>query len=108
VLWAVHNRATAVPVLRAEPSVAVDPRLPAAFYLACGYWPAGPRAVRADRLERLAAAARQAQRRRAPLATPAIASLIDGAPTDLEPVLVALGFSRPTDARAAAGGRRRP
>jgi ATP-dependent RNA helicase SUPV3L1/SUV3 len=37
-----------------EPSVPLDPALPGAFYLACGYQPAGRRAVRVDRLDRAA------------------------------------------------------
>ena len=44
------------------PSVPNDPRQPAAFYLACGYLPAGPRAVRLDRLERAAAVASRLSR----------------------------------------------
>jgi ATP-dependent RNA helicase SUPV3L1/SUV3 len=37
------------------PSVPLDAALPAAFYSACGYQPAGTRAVRVDRLDRVAA-----------------------------------------------------
>ena len=44
------------------PSVPNDARRPAAFYLACGYLPAGPRAVRLDRLERAAAVASRLSR----------------------------------------------
>ena len=44
------------------PSIADRSGIAAAAYVACGYQPAGPRAVRVDRLERLAAAARRAAR----------------------------------------------
>ena len=56
-LFAVQQGRPAVSGPDGEPSVPGDPRMPAAFYLACGYLPAGPRAVRLDRLERAAAVA---------------------------------------------------
>ena len=37
------------------PSAANDPSRHAGFFLACGYFPAGPRVIRLDRLERAAA-----------------------------------------------------
>jgi ATP-dependent RNA helicase SUPV3L1/SUV3 len=93
-LWSVHQRAGAVPVLRGEASLALDARLPAAFYAACGYVGAGPRAVRADRLERLAAALRKAAREGRALARSAAASMIGAPVGEVEAVATALGFTR--------------
>jgi ATP-dependent RNA helicase SUPV3L1/SUV3 len=44
------------------PSVPRDTRLPPAFDLACGYFPAGPRAVRLDRIEHAASIASRLSR----------------------------------------------
>ena len=93
-LWAVHQRAGAVPVLRGEASLALDVRLPAGFYAACGYVAAGPRAVRADRLERLAAALRKAAREGRPLSRSAAAAMIGAPVAEIEGVATALGFTR--------------
>ena len=93
-LWSVHRAAGSVPLLGGAPSVRTDPRVPAAFYLACGYIPAGPRAVRADRAERFAAEARRGNRegRAVPLAT--LAGVAGCPPEDVEGILAALGFVR--------------
>jgi ATP-dependent RNA helicase SUPV3L1/SUV3 len=56
-LFTVKRGGPAVPGPQGEPSVPVDRALPAAFYLACGYQPAGRRAVRVDRLDRAATVA---------------------------------------------------
>ncbi|PYQ54228.1 MAG: disulfide oxidoreductase [Acidobacteria bacterium] len=93
-LWAVHRQAGSTPLLGGAPSVRLDPRVPAAFYVACGYVPAGPRALRADRAERFAAAARRSQREGRPLAIPGLASLAGCPPEDVEGILAALGFAR--------------
>ncbi len=110
ILWAVHHHAGPVPSFRAAASVARDLRLPGAFYLACGYVPAGPRAVRADRLERFAAAARRAARHGRPPAA-GLGELIGATPPEVAGVLAALGLARDGAAagrhRAAAGSRRR-
>jgi ATP-dependent RNA helicase SUPV3L1/SUV3 len=45
-LWGVYRAAGSVPLLAGAPSVRSDPRVPQAFYVACGYMPAGPRALR--------------------------------------------------------------
>jgi ATP-dependent RNA helicase SUPV3L1/SUV3 len=84
--------------LRAEsgpdgaPSVPSDARRPAAFYLACGYLPAGPRAVRLDRLERAAALASRLSRS-GPFVPPRDLPPILGCPPDEVPaVLKAIGY----------------
>jgi ATP-dependent RNA helicase SUPV3L1/SUV3 len=53
-LFALRRGGPATPGPQGEPSVPLDPALPGAFYLACGYQPAGRRAVRVDRLDRAA------------------------------------------------------
>jgi ATP-dependent RNA helicase SUPV3L1/SUV3 len=93
-LWSVHRAAGSVPLLAGAPSVRSDPRVPAAFYVACGYLPAGPRAIRADRAERFAAEARRGNREGRPLALPQLASVAGCAVEEVEPILAALGFVR--------------
>ena len=74
------------------PSVPSDPRQPAAFYLACGYLPAGPRAVRLDRLERAAAVASRLSRA-APFVPPReLPSILGCRPDDVPAVLAAIGY----------------
>ncbi|HEX9188469.1 MAG TPA: helicase-related protein, partial [Vicinamibacteria bacterium] len=74
------------------PSVEIDPRLPAAFYLACGYLPAGPRAVRLDRLERAAAVVSRLSRT-GPFVPPRdLASILGCRPEDVPAVLTAIGY----------------
>ncbi|MGQ0662282.1 MAG: helicase-related protein [Pseudomonadota bacterium] len=114
-LWSVfRGRPTPVPPQR--PSFPADPSVPAEFHAACMYLPAGPLLVRADRLERLAAAARERARGGPFAATPELAALIGARPGDLAGVLAALGyrpvasgdgvaFVRRTGGRRAAGNR---
>ena len=74
------------------PSVPHDPALPAAFYAACGYQAAGPRAVRVDRLDRLAAAAARLSRE-GPFAVPGeLASLAGCPPSEVPAVLAGIGY----------------
>ena len=93
-LWATHHDFGDVPPTPAKgaASVLLDPALPAAFYLAIGYPPAGDRAVRADHLERLADAARRRARQGPFVATPDLARLVGCEPAELGPVLGALGY----------------
>ncbi len=74
------------------PSVPRDPRQPAAFYLACGYLPAGPRAVRLDRLERAAAIASRLSRA-GPFVPPRdLAPVLGCRLEDVPAVLAAIGY----------------
>ena len=74
------------------PSVPIDPRLPAAFYLACGYLPAGPHAVRLDRLERAAAVASRLSRD-GPFVPPRdLAPTLGCRPDEVPAVLTAIGY----------------
>jgi ATP-dependent RNA helicase SUPV3L1/SUV3 len=76
-------------------SLPVDPARSWGSYAAAGYRPAGPRAVRFESLERLAAACHAARGGgRDFLLDRAQAALIGCAPADLEPVLGALGYRR--------------
>jgi ATP-dependent RNA helicase SUPV3L1/SUV3 len=59
----------------------------------CGLLAAGPLFVRADRLERLAAAARRLARQGPFQATPDLAAAISAKPRDLAGVLAALGYT---------------
>ncbi|HSD26040.1 MAG TPA: helicase-related protein, partial [Vicinamibacteria bacterium] len=61
-LFAIREKRPAEAGPGGPPSVPRDPRQPAAFYLACGYLPAGPRAVRLDRMEQAAAVASRLSR----------------------------------------------
>ncbi|HEV7498522.1 MAG TPA: disulfide oxidoreductase, partial [Vicinamibacteria bacterium] len=93
-LWSVHRQAGSVPLLGGAPSVRLDARVPSAFYLACGYVPAGPRAVRADRAERFAAAARRGHREGRPLVLADLAAMAGCPPEDVVGILASLGFVR--------------
>ena len=90
------------------PSVPNDPRQPAAFYLACGYLPAGPRAVRLDRLERAAAVASRLSRE-GPFVPPReLPSILGCRPEDVPAVLTGHRLrreGRPLRATAAPGVR---
>ena len=69
-----------------------DPLVEPAFYRAIGYPLLGPRALRVDRLEALAAAARRLAQAGPFVATPALASLADSHQADLPGMLAALGY----------------
>jgi ATP-dependent RNA helicase SUPV3L1/SUV3 len=69
-----------------------DAHRPAAFYLACGYLPAGPRAVRLDRLERAAALASRLSRGGPFLAPRELAPILGCGPAEVPAVLGALGY----------------
>jgi ATP-dependent RNA helicase SUPV3L1/SUV3 len=87
-----------------EPSVPLDPALPSAFYLACGYQPEGRRAVRVDRLDRVAAITwRLAQA--GPFPPPReLPALLGCPPAEVSSVLAALGYVE----REGLFERRRP
>jgi ATP-dependent RNA helicase SUPV3L1/SUV3 len=97
VLFSVHRGLGQAPVPDGRPSVVLDPRLPGAFYVACGYLPAAARAVRADCLERLAAAARRAASE-GPLApSGALTGIIGCRLPELAPILETIGYVRCDD-----------
>jgi len=101
-LWAVqHNR----PVPRLPPSdrlakvIEVDPALPPSFYATIGLRQLGSLAMRPDRLEKLAGAARRLARR-GPVAMGELAAISGISRQQLRHLLVALGYR----AVAEAGG----
>jgi ATP-dependent RNA helicase SUPV3L1/SUV3 len=85
--------------------------LPASLMASCAYLPVGPLYIRADRLERFAAAARRLAGQGPFQATPELAALIASRPRDLPGVLAGLGYARSgSDDTLFApknGGRRR-
>jgi ATP-dependent RNA helicase SUPV3L1/SUV3 len=93
-LWSVRHGA-ALPAPAVAPgsvNVKSDPSVPAGFYGAIGFRCLGPRALRVDRVERLAAALRRLARQGPFAATPEIASLAGVPMAELTPVLTALGY----------------
>jgi ATP-dependent RNA helicase SUPV3L1/SUV3 len=91
-----------VPSRLGHPSIAVDPRVTSAAWAACGYQVAGPRAVRIDRLERLAGAARRASREGPFAISREMLAAAGAGPDEVRAILAALGF--PAD----EAGRHRP
>ena len=102
-LWAVrHGRAMpALPTARRLAKVIdIDPALPRSFYTALGFFVADCLALRADRVERLAAAARRLARNGRFAADQRLASIAGVEPDELRPLLTALGYRAVIDAGA--------
>jgi len=94
-LWAVRHGRAAPPVpgsRRHGRTIAIDPDLPASFYAAIGRRVVGGWAVRADRLERLAAALRQRARSGQFVADAELAAIAGVAIGELRRVVTALGY----------------
>ncbi len=81
------------------PSIAIEPGVAAAAYIACGYQPAGPRAVRVDCLEHLAAAARRAAREGPFAISREMLAAVAAGPDQVRGILGALGFPADEDGR---------
>jgi ATP-dependent RNA helicase SUPV3L1/SUV3 len=81
-----------LPARLGPPSVAVEPGVSPAAYAACGYQVLGARAVRVDRLERLAGAARRAARDGAFEVGREMVAAAGAGPEEVSAMLVALGF----------------
>jgi ATP-dependent RNA helicase SUPV3L1/SUV3 len=91
-LFAVRHAGPSGPGPQGEPSVPLDRALPAAFYLASGYQPAGGRAVRVDRLDRAASVAARLSRT-GPFVPPRELPSILGCPdTEVASVLRGIGY----------------
>ncbi len=121
-LWAVwHGREMPLlpPSRQLAKAIEIDPALPASFYAALGFFVAGPLALRPDRLERLAGAARRLARAGPFAADARLASIAGIEPGGLCPLLTALGYravidrgaetfvARPRRRRDPAGHSRR-
>ena len=94
-LWAVHH-GRQVPQLpsgrRLARPIEVDPGLPPSFYAAIGLCRLDALALRPDRLERFAAAARRLARRGPFAAGPELAAIAGVDPASLRQLLVPLGY----------------
>jgi ATP-dependent RNA helicase SUPV3L1/SUV3 len=93
-LWSVANRLIVPPAMPrpGAPSVVRAEGVPEGFYPAIGYWPAGRRAVRLDRLEALADAATTASESGPFAPDPQLAQLVGATKADLPEILTALGW----------------
>ncbi|MBL8659109.1 MAG: disulfide oxidoreductase [Rhodospirillales bacterium] len=93
-LWAVHAGVAPPPGLDfARTSLLLEKRVPVGLYAAAGFFPVGPRAVRADILERIAGQAHGAARGGAARVPPTMSALLGCGGEDVVGVLRALGFS---------------
>ncbi len=75
------------------PSAPNDHTRPPDFFLACGYFPAGPRAIRLDRLERTAAILARLSRTGAFVPPKELPGILGCRQEELAAVLAALGYS---------------
>jgi ATP-dependent RNA helicase SUPV3L1/SUV3 len=92
-LWSVHTGNGPPPRLPlGRPSVSRDAAVPEALYAASGYRLLGPRAVRIDMVERLAAHADRLARREEALVETDLAGLIGCARGEVAALLAALGY----------------
>ncbi|HSB62154.1 MAG TPA: helicase-related protein, partial [Vicinamibacteria bacterium] len=108
-LFRIRHGGPRVPAPAGLPSVPLDPALSSAFYAACGYQAAGPRAVRVDRLDRVAAAAARLSRE-GPFTLPLEFGSALGCPaSEVRAVLAAIGYVERGGRfawRRSSGGRR--
>ena len=92
-LYAVRHGGRAETGPDGAPSVPSDPARAAESYLACGYLPLGPRAVRLDRLEHAAAIVARLSRGGAFAAPRELPGILGCPPSELPAVLAALGYA---------------
>jgi ATP-dependent RNA helicase SUPV3L1/SUV3 len=95
-----------VPAPLGAPSLPADPAVSSATWSACGYFLTGPRAVRVDRLERFAAAARAAARNGAFDATREMLAAVAAGPDEVRGMLAAIGFPPDGEGRHRAAQAR--
>ena len=114
-LWSVHQGAPLPAPLPQPGRVSLAPESSAAFYAATGYAVLGTRALRLDRVERLAAAARRLARQGGFTPTPELAGLAGVRQGELAGLLPALGYKAIVDeqgtrfvARPPRRGARKP
>ncbi|HEV2678286.1 MAG TPA: helicase-related protein [Aliidongia sp.] len=91
-LWTVHHGTGPLPTPPAGRLSMARESLPTAYLDAVGYRPVGPRAIRADRLETLAAALRAKARDGRFALDGALAALVGAPSGDLPGIVTALGY----------------
>jgi ATP-dependent RNA helicase SUPV3L1/SUV3 len=91
-LWSIREGAPLPAPIPAPGRLSLPREADPAFYAAIGYAPLGGRALRLDRVERLAAAARGLARQGKFSATPELAQIAMSSMDDLTPMLVGLGY----------------
>jgi ATP-dependent RNA helicase SUPV3L1/SUV3 len=91
-LFVARHGGPATPAPDGIPSLPLDASLPSAFYAACGYQPVGSRAVRVDRLDRVAAALARLARAGPFRLPPEIPNLLGVAANEIAAVVAALGY----------------
>ena len=110
-LWCVHDGRAPVAPPHGRASIAVSAEADAAFCRAIGYWPLGGRAIRVDRLERLAAALRRRARAGPFRLDDRLRRIAGCSLRELAPAVEALGWraveAGPEDERRYARRRRR-
>jgi ATP-dependent RNA helicase SUPV3L1/SUV3 len=92
-LFAVRQGSRAETGPDGAPSVPNDASRPIGFYLACGYLPLGPRAVRLDRLEQAAAVLARLSHAGPFLAPRELPRILGCAPAELPALLSAMGYA---------------
>jgi len=98
-LYGVKHRLQPLPPPPAGRFAPFDPAVPPGFYAACGYRRLGPRLLRLDQLETLAALVRGLARSGPFAATPELVRAAGGEPGEVAAILVALGYrARPGEA----------
>ena len=109
-LWRIHDGTDAEPLTAGRPALPLDPDVPPARYAAAGYLVAGPLAVRAPALERLADAAGCLAEQGPFVPTLNLARLAGCRLDDLPAVLADIGFETRDTATGAqlTRSRRRP
>ena len=109
-LWALHAGGPAPTPIPdgGSTSLVCGDGVPAAWYLALGFCPAGPLAVRADLLERLLAEVRRSTRDGAFAVPPAMMNAIGAGPDDFAQTLRRFGYAVTSAEDTLSVARRKP
>jgi len=93
-LWAIHHGAPLPAPVPTAASIVPLPGWKPGFYAALGYIEAGPRLVRAERLQRLEGEARKLGAQGEFVPMPSMARIVGGSMDDLAPALSLFGFRK--------------
>ena len=107
-LWRIHRKSDGEPLAAARPVLPLDPAVPAARYAAAGYLVAGPLALRASVVERLADAAAGLAEQGPFVPTLQLARLTGCRLDDLPAVLTDIGYEARDSATGMQMTRSRP